>query len=241
MLNTIIRKLQRYNGWVGAAGGLCLSLGLYYGLVASPPDYYQGEVVRIMYVHVPLAHTSLLAYTVLFLGSLWYLWTRDPVVDNLCHAAAGLSIFFTAVALITGSIWAKPTWNTWWTWDARLVSFAVLFLILAGYLMLRTFIDDPEREARYAAVLAIVGFIDLPIVHFSVEWWRTLHQPLSISMRGVSISEEILIPLVLMGIGFSILFVYMLIVRTQMLYLSSLLNAKKGRLLSQVHLAKVEP
>ncbi|MGH7164094.1 MAG: heme ABC transporter permease CcmC [Nitrospiraceae bacterium] len=241
MLNTIIRKLQRYKGWFGAAGGLCLSLGLYYGLVASPPDYYQGEVVRIMYVHVPLAHTSLLAYTVLFLGSLWYLWTRDPVVDNLCHAAAGLSAFFTAVALITGSIWAKPTWNTWWTWDARLVSFAVLFLILAGYLMLRTFIDDPEREARYAAVLAIVGFVDLPIIHFSVEWWRTLHQPLSISMRGVSISKEILIPLVLMGIGFSILFVYMLIVRTQMLYLSSLLSAKKGRLLSQVHLAKVEP
>lgn len=241
MLNAIIRKLQLYKGWVGAAGGLCLSLGLYYGLVASPPDYYQGEVVRIMYVHVPLAHTSLLAYTVLFLGSLWYLWTRDPVVDNLCHAAAGLSAFFTAGALITGSIWAKPTWNTWWTWDARLVSFAVLFLILAGYLMLRTFIDDAEREARYAAVLAIVGFVDLPIVHFSVEWWRTLHQPLSVSMRGVSISKEILIPLVLMGIGFSILFAYMLIVRTQMLYLSSLLSAKKGRLLSQVHLAKVEP
>ncbi len=241
MLNAIIRKLQLYKGWIGAAGGLCLGVGLYFGLVASPPDYYQGEVVRIMYVHVPLAHTSLLGYTVLFLGSCWYLWTRDPVVDNLCHAAAGLSTFFTAVALITGSIWAKPTWNTWWTWDARLVSFAVLFLILVGYLMLRTFIDDPEREARYAAVLAIVGFVDLPIVHFSVEWWRTLHQPLSISMRGVSISREILTPLVLMGIGFSLLFAYMLIVRTQLLYLSSLLRAKKGRLLSQVHLAKVQP
>ena len=194
-----------------------------------------------MYVHVPLAHTAMLAYSILFAGSVWYLWKPDPIVDNMCHAAAGISALFTAVALLTGAIWAKPTWNTWWTWDARLVSFAVLFLILEGYLMLRTFIDDPEREARYAAVLAIVGFVDLPIVHFSVEWWRTLHQPLSISMRGVSISKDLLVPLLLMGTGFSVLFFYMLMVRTQMLYLTSLLNAKKGRLLSQVHLSKAGP
>ena len=241
MISTVIKKVERYRGWVGAAGGLCILAGLYLGLVASPPDYYQGEVVRIMYVHVPLAHTAMLAYTVLFAGSVWYLWTSDPIVDNMCHAAAGISALFTAVALLTGAIWAKPTWNTWWTWDARLVSFAVLFLILEGYLMLRTFIDDPEREARYAAVLAIVGFVDLPIVHFSVEWWRTLHQPLSISMRGVSISQDLLVPLLLMGIGCSVLFFYMLMVRTQMLYLTSLLNAKKGRLLSQVHLSKAGP
>jgi heme exporter protein C len=112
-----------------------------------------------------------------------------------------------------------------------------MFLILAGYLMLRTFVDDPEREARYAAVLAIIGFADLPIVHFSVEWWRTLHQPLSISMRGVSMSGEILRPLIIMGIGFSAIFAYMLMVRTQMLYLRRLLIAKKGRLLSQAHLS----
>lgn len=237
MISAMIKWMQRYEGWVGAGGGACLIAGLYLGLVASPPDYYQGEVVRIMYVHVPLAQTAMLAYSVLFVGSLWYLWKRDPVVDNMCHAAAGLSAFFTAGALITGSIWAKPTWNTWWTWDARLVSFAVMFLILAGYLMLRTFVDDPEREARFAAVLAIVGFADLPIVHFSVEWWRTLHQPLSISMRGVSMSGEILRPLIIMGIGFSAIFAYMLMVRTQMLYLRRLLIAKKGRLLSQAHLS----
>lgn len=210
------------------------------GLIASPPDYYQGEVVRIMYVHVPLAHTSLLAYTMLFGGSVWYLWKRDSLIDNMCHAAAGLSAVFTALALFTGMIWGKPTWNTWWTWDARLTSFTVLLFILIGYLMLRTFIDDPEREARYAAVLAIVGFVDLPIVHFSVEWWRTLHQPQSISMRGVSISSGLLIPLIFMSVGMTLLFSYMLMVRTQMLYLLNLLHAKKGRLLSQFHLSKAE-
>lgn len=241
MINRIIRRIQRYKGWFGGAAVVCLIAGFYMGVIHSPPDYYQGEVVRIMYVHVPLAHTALLAYTVLFGGSIWYLWKRDPLVDNMCQAAASISAVFTTLALITGSIWAKPTWNTWWTWDPRLVSFAVLLLILAGYLMLRTLVEDPEREGRYAAVLAIVGFLDLPIIHFSVEWWRTLHQPLSISTRGVSISQDLLVPLTLMSIGFTLLFAYMLMVRTQLLYLSNLLHAKKGRLLSHVHLSKVGP
>lgn len=239
MINRIIRHIQRYKGWFGGAAFVCLVVGGYLGLIDSPPDYYQGEIVRIMYVHVPLAHTALLAYTVLFGGSIWYLWKRDPLVDNMCHAAANLSAAFTAVALITGSIWAKPTWNTWWTWDPKLVSFAVLLLILMGYLMLRSMVEDPEQEGRYAAVLAIIGGIDLPIIYFAAEWWRTLHQPLSISMRGVSMSDDILLSLMIMSIGFSLLFSYMLMVRTQMLYLTSLLYAKKGRLLTQVHESKV--
>jgi heme exporter protein C len=232
----LIGKLRRYEGWFGAAAAIFIFVGLYHGLVTSSPDYYQGEVVRIMYVHVPFAKTSLLAYLVLFVGSIWYLWKRDPVVDNMCHAAAGIGVFFTTVALLTGSIWAKPTWNTWWTWDPRLVSFAILLLTLIGYLMLRTFLDDKEKEATYAAVLAIVGFIDLPIVYFSVEWWRTLHQPMSVSVRGVSIAGDMLFPLILMTIGSSLLFTYMLMVRTQMLYLKHLLEAKQGRLLSEVRL-----
>ncbi len=232
----MIRKIQRYEGWFGGIGGICLALGLYMALVTSPPDYYQGEVVRIMYVHVPFATTALMAYTVLFAGSIWYLLKRDPVVDNMCQAAAGIAAFFTAVGLATGSIWAKPTWNTWWTWDARLTSYAVLLLILMGYLMLRGMIDDPEKEGRYAAILSIVGFIDLPIVYFSVEWWRTLHQPLSISTRGIAIAPAMLFPLIFMKVGFSLLFFYMLGIRTELLYLQRLLEAKKGRLLSQVRL-----
>jgi heme exporter protein C len=154
----------------------------------------------------------------------------------MCHAVAGVGAFFTAGELVTGSIWGKPAWNTWWTWDARLTSATVLLLILVGYLMLRTFIHDRQKEARYAAVLAIIGFVDLPIVYFSVEWWRTLHQPLSVSQRGLAISGEILTPLIIMTIGYYLLFTYMVMVRTRMLYLQHLLEAKKGRLLSQAHL-----
>ncbi len=234
-IHRVIRGVQRYQGWVGGGAALCLLAGLYLGLLGSPPDYVQGEVVRIMYIHVPLAHTALLGYTVLAGGSVWYLWKRDPVVDNMCHAVAAISACFTALATATGMIWGKPTWDAWWTWDARLTSFAVLLLILLGYLMLRTMIDDPDKEARYAAVLAILGFVDLPIVHFSVEWWRTLHQPQSISLRGVSIASGMLAPLVLMSLGMSLLFSYMLMIRTQLLYLHRLLDAKKGRLLSRFH------
>ncbi|GJL61185.1 MAG: cytochrome C biogenesis protein CcmC [Nitrospirales bacterium] len=238
MINRIIRQIQRYKGWFGGGAALCIFLGLYIGLLASPPDYYQGELVRIMYVHVPLAHTSTLAYSVLFFGSIWYLWKRDPLVDNMCQASASICALFTALALITGSIWAKPTWNTWWTWDPRLVSFTVLLLILGGYIMLRRLVDDRVQGGRYAAILAIVGGIDLPIIKFSVEWWRTLHQPMSFSTRGVSISEDILVPLTLMSIGCWLLFAYMVMVRTQILYLTDLLHAKKGRFLSQTHFSQ---
>jgi len=232
-LSRLINRLRRWERGIGIAAFVFLSAGLYLGLVTSPPDYYQGEVVRIMYIHVPFAKSALLAYTILFAGSLWYLWKRDPVVDNLCHATAGIGLFFTSVALVTGSIWAKPTWNTWWTWDPKLTAFAVLLLIQVGYLMLRSFVDAPDREARYAAAVAIVGFADLPIVYLAAEWWRTLHQPLSISVRGLSLSREIFIPLIVMSIGTSLLLAYLLAVRTQMLYLERLLIAKRGRMLAQ--------
>lgn len=228
--------MRRLEGWFGLATVIFLAVGLYMSLISSPPDYYQGEIVRIMYVHVPFAQTSLLSYLVLFIGSIWYLWKKDSVIDNLSHATAGIGAFFTAGELVTGSIWGKPAWNTWWSWDARLTSALVLLLILVAYLMLRVFMDDRDKEARYAAILAIIGFIDLPIVYFSVEWWRTLHQPLSVSQRGLAISQEILIPLILMTIGFYLLFTYMVMVRTRMLYLGHLLEAKKGRFLSQAQL-----
>ncbi len=225
--------LRRFEKWFGFVAAILIAAGLYTGLVTSSPDYYQGEVVRIMYVHVPFVQTAMLSYFTLFVCSIWYLWKRESVVDNACHAAAGLSLFFTAGGLLTGSIWGKPTWNAWWVWDPRLTSFAILFLTLVGYLMLRTFLEDKEKGATFCAILAIIGFIDLPIIHFSVEWWRSLHQPSSISTRGISIAPDMMVPFTLMGVGVSILFAYMLMVRTQMLYLQHLLEAKQGRLLSE--------
>jgi heme exporter protein C len=237
----MLRRIWLFRNWFGVAAGLLIAPGLYIGLAVSPPDYYQGEVVRIMYVHVPFAQSALLAYVTLTVFSIWYLWKRDPLVDNMAHASAGVGTFFTLGALITGSIWAKPTWNVWWTWDARLTSFAVLFLIYVGYLMLRRFIDEKTKEARYAAILAIVGGVDLPIIHWSVDLWRTLHQPQSfkVSMEEgvkVSMTNDILLPLMLMSTGVSLLLIYMIMVRTQVLYLDQLLEAKKGRLLTRVNL-----
>ncbi len=228
--------LRKYEKWFGIVALILISAGLYTGLVTSSADYFQGEVVRIMYVHVPFAQTAMLAYSTLFFCSIWYLWKRDAIVDNACHAAAGLALFFTAGGLITGAIWGKPTWNAWWVWDPRLTSFAIMFLTLVGYLMLRTFLDDVEKRATFAAILAIIGFIDLPIIHFSVEWWRSLHQPLSVSTRGVSIAPDMLVPFALMSFGVGILFTYMLMVRTQLLYLEHLLEAKQGRFLSEAEL-----
>ena len=174
-MNRFIRRIQRFKGWFGAAAALCIFYGLYLGLLDSPPDYYQGEVVRIMYIHVPLAHTALLAYGTLFVGSLWYLWKRDVLVDNMCHAAAGITAAITTLALITGSIWAKPTWNTWWTWDPRLTSASIVELIYLAYLMLRQGIEDPDRRARFGAVYTLVGAISVPITFVSIRLFRTIH------------------------------------------------------------------
>ena len=232
----MIRKIWNFRHWFGIVAAILIVPGLIFGLVKSPPDYYQGDVVRIMYVHVPLAQSALLSYVSLFVASIWYLWKRDPLVDNVAHASAGVGVFFTVAALVTGSIWAKPTWNIWWTWDARLTSFAVLILIYMAYIMLRKFMEDRQKEAVFSAVLAIIGGIDLPIIHYSVEWWRTLHQAQSFSTRGISMSGDILLPLTFMSIGVSLLSIYMIMVRTQFIYLNHLLEAKKGRMLTQTRL-----
>jgi heme exporter protein C len=164
-------------------GGLALALllaGLWAGFGLAPPDAVQGHVQRIMYVHVPAILTAYVAIALLLVASVAYLWTRQLAWDRLATAAGELTVCFVGLTLATGSIWGKPTWGTWWTWDARLTSTAILFVIYLGYLLLRSVVDDPERAATYAAVLGIVGALDVPIIHFSVEWWRTLHQPATV-------------------------------------------------------------
>jgi heme exporter protein C len=234
MRSALLSSVWR-NG-TGVLALLTLCIGLYLSLVWVPADYYQGEVSRIMNLHVPLVKVSLLAYFVAFVSSILFLWRRDPIQDHLAHASISVGVVFTACALLTGAIWGKPTWNAWWTWDARLVSFALLLLLMAGYLMLRAFIEDHERRARFAAVFAIVGFVDLPIIHLSVKWWRTLHQPASFSAKGLSISPDMMTALLVMTAGMVLLYLYLTLLRAQEIHYRTLMNAVRERQLREARL-----
>ena len=161
-------------GWL-AVLALIAGVGAAFGY--APREAVQGNVQRIMYLHVPAVLTAYLAFALVFLGSVGYLLTRRAGWDRLALAAAEPGVLFTGITIASGSIWAKPTWGTWWTWDARLTSTAVLFLVYVGYLLLRGMVDEPDRRARAAAVVGILGAANIPIVHFSVTWWRALHQP----------------------------------------------------------------
>ncbi|MGH7361371.1 MAG: heme ABC transporter permease CcmC, partial [Candidatus Methylomirabilales bacterium] len=181
---------------LGLGASAALLTGLYAGLVRAPADAVQGEVQRIMYLHVPTVLVAYLAFAVVFVGSIAYLLTRREGWDILAHASAEIGVLFAALTIAAGAIWGKPTWGTWWTWDARLTSTALLFVIYLGYLLLRSVVDDPERAATLAAVLGIVGTLDVPIIHFSVEWWRTLHQPSSmLKPQAPSIDRTMLVAL----------------------------------------------
>jgi len=154
-------------------------LGLYLGLVWAPPDSMMGNVQRIMYVHFPSWIATALSYVTAFVCSVLYLARRRPALDYLAQAGVEVGVLFNTTGLITGSIWGRPTWGVWWTWDPRLTTTAIMLLIFVGYLLVRAFLEDPDARARVGALVAIVGFVTLPIVYFSVRWWRTLHQPQS--------------------------------------------------------------
>ena len=192
--------------WMAALTALCLIAGLYLAFTTDQ-DYQQGNTVRIMYVHVPAAWLSMMCYTVMALSAIGTLVWRHPLADVSHKAAAPIGAAFTLMALITGSLWGKPMWGTWWVWDARLTSVFVLFLLYLGIMALNRAIDDPTRAAKLTAVLILVGFVNIPIIKFSVEWWNTLHQPASVlRMDGPAIAPEFLWPLLIMAIGFSLLF-----------------------------------
>jgi heme exporter protein C len=206
---------ERATGWIALAA---LTAGTLWVLVWAPIDLYQGQPSRILHVHVPSAWITFLAFFVIFVCSIQYLRTKESRFDTVAHAAAGVGIVFCGLCLATGSIWGKFAWGIWWTWDARLTTVAVLFLIYAVYLILRGLVDDEARRARYAAVVGIIGFLDVPIIHFSVYWWRTLHQPASL-LRPDSprMAPEIMYPLLFMTAAFLILFVHLVISRRRML------------------------
>lgn len=200
--------------WIGGLAAILIAVGCYMALFVVPPERLQGDTVRIMYVHVPAAWVSMSTYGLMALASLVALVNRHPLADIAARQAAPLGALFTALALITGSLWGKPTWGTYWVWDARLTSFLLLLFLYLGYIALWNAIEDEFRAARAAAVLAIVGAVNLPIIVFSVEWWNTLHQGESILRRGgPSIAPIFLWPLFIMAAGYTLLFLTLWILR----------------------------
>lgn len=194
--------------WIAGLATVTIAYGLYLSLFVAPPDYQQGETVRIMFIHVPSAWLAMWGYMLIAASAFGLLVFRHPLADVSAKAAAPLGAAFTFLALVTGSLWGRPTWGTYWVWDARLTSVLILFFLYLGLIALRSSIEDETLAAKLTAVLALVGIVMLPIIKFSVEWGNTLHQPASIMrMDGPSIDSTILTPLLVMAGGFTVLFV----------------------------------
>ena len=194
--------------WLTALVLILLGLGLYLALFVAPPDYQQGETVRIMFVHVPAAWLAMFGYMLIAAAALGTLIWRHPLADVAAKTAAPIGATFCFIALVTGSLWGKPMWGTYWVWDARLTSMLVLFLLYLGLIALWQAIDEPGRAGRAAAILALVGVVNIPIIKFSVDWWNTLHQPASIVRTGgPTIDPSMLWPLLVMATAFTLLFV----------------------------------
>ena len=199
--------------WLAGATALLLAIGLYQSAMA-PDDYQQGATVKIMFIHVPNAWLSMFVWAVMSLAALGTLVWRHPLADVAAKAAAPIGASFTFLALVTGSLWGRPMWGTYWEWDARLTSVLILFLMYLGLIALWRAVEDPSRAARAAAILTLVGAINLPIIKFSVDWWNTLHQPASVfRMGGPTIALSMLVPLFVMAIGFTLFFLALLMVR----------------------------
>ena len=198
---------------------LCIMLatwGLYLGLFKAPPDYLQGESVRIMYIHVPAAWMSMMIYVLMaamgFAGMVWHV----RIAEILAISSAPVGAFFTVIALVSGSLWGRPTWGTYWVWDARLTSELVLLFLYLGVIALHNAYDEPRKAARAAALLALVGVVNLPIIHFSVDWWNTLHQGSSFSAGGSSIHPSMLWPLLIMAVAAKFYYVANLLGRARL-------------------------
>ena len=214
------RLSARLIPWLAWPAGLLILAGLYFGLFNSPPDYQQGETVRIMYVHVPSAWMALFIYTTIAIACVTGLIWRHPLAFICARAAAPIGACFTFICLLSGSLWGKTMWGAWWVWDARLTSVLILLFLYIGFIALHQAFDDSARGERSAAILAIIGFINIPIIKFSVDWWNTLHQPASIfKMAGPSIHSTMLYPLFTMGLGFIFYFTVLLLFRMRTLML----------------------
>lgn len=207
--------MTRPLGWLAALG---LVVGLVLAFGVAPRETVQGNVQRIMYLHVPSVLVAYLAFAVVLVASIAYLARRREGADRLAQASAEAGVLFTGITIGSGAIWGKPTWGTWWTWDARLTSVAILFVMYLGYLLLRAMVEDRERAARYSAVLGILAALDIPLVHFSVHWWRTLHQPPSILKPGPSTMPPIFVAVLLVNLAaFTLVYAWFVTKRVHLL------------------------
>ncbi|MBK7973775.1 MAG: cytochrome c biogenesis protein CcsA [Deltaproteobacteria bacterium] len=213
----VVQQLGRIEKPVGVLAALGVLVA--FGMIAAyaPLEVEQGEVQKIFYVHVPSAWTAFLAVTVVFLASILFLLTRDRVWDEIAASAGEIALVFLSIVLTTGPLWGRPVWNTWWTWDARLTYTLILWLVFAAYQLVRPFAADSERGARFAAVLSIVGFVDLPIIHFSVLWWRTLHpKPIVMDPVGGKHLDPAMFQTLMFTLGaWTLLFLFFLAKRVQ--------------------------
>jgi heme exporter protein C len=208
------RRAQRVLGWASAVG---LAATAVVALFVVPPDATQGDVQRLMYVHVPAAWIAFLSFGIVFAASVAYLRTGRMQWDRIAVSAAEIGVQFCALTIFLGSLWGRPVWGTWWTWDPRLTTTALLLLIYVGYLSLRKVADSPARRARWSAVVGVVGFIDVPIVHMSVVWWRSLHQQATVLRPGTpTIAGSMLATLLLAFVAFSVVFGYLMVVRLRL-------------------------
>lgn len=215
--------------WLTGLAILCLLIGLGLGFTA-PPDYQQGYTVRLMFIHVPAAWVAMMAYGCLAVSSIFGLVNRHPLADMAAKAAAPIGAVFTALGLITGSLWGKPMWGAWWVWDGRLTSFLLLLLLYLAYIALNDAIENEQRAARTSAIFAIVGAVNLPIIEFSVSWWTTLHQGESILRKdGPAIAAVFLWPLLFMALAYTFLFFVFWMVRIR----SEILN-RRARSLAEM-------
>jgi len=205
------RGAQRLLGWATLVG-LAATTAL--GLFVVPADAEQGDVQRLMYVHVPAAWLAFLSFGVVFAASLAYLRTGQIRWDRVAVASAEIGVLFCVLTLTLGSLWGRPVWGTWWTWDPRLTTTVVLLLIYVGYLSLRNVADSPTRRAHWSAVVGVVGFVDVPIVHMSVVWWRSLHQEATVIRPGAPTMDTSMLMVLLLGaVAFSVAYGYLMAVR----------------------------
>ncbi len=202
LTNKQINIIEKANPFLIVSTIVAFIFGLYFSLLQSPPDYVQGDSMRIMYIHVPSAWFALMAYTILASSSVLWFITRNPIFSIIARSIAQIGMIFTLISLVTGSIWGKPTWGVWWVWDARLTSMLLLFFLYLAYIFLWQSITNKDLASKISAALAIVGFVNIPIIKFSVDWWNTLHQPATISkLSSPSIDISMIVPLFIMTLA----------------------------------------